>query len=106
MRTIFYGDIHGCLEEFKELRAKLKITQGDREISLGDILDRGFESNAALKYVRENSIELVLGNHEYKYIRYKKHEQTKKESGKKNPMHFTDEELNIFISSILKILYS
>ena len=29
MRTIIYGDIHGCLEEFKTLRNELKITKED-----------------------------------------------------------------------------
>ena len=96
MRTIIYGDIHGCLKEFKTLRHELKLTSKDREISVGDILDRGPSSNAALTYARENDIELVMGNHEYKYLRFNKHEQNSKLTGKKNPMIFDKEKLSIY----------
>ena len=96
MRTIIYGDIHGCLEEFVNLRKELNIQDSDREISVGDLLDRGPFSNEVLKYVRENKIEIVLGNHEYKYLRYKKHDEKFQETGKKNPMIFDDEKLKIY----------
>ena len=96
MRTIIYGDIHGCLEEFKSLRSELNLTDEDREISVGDILDRGEESNATLTYAREQKIELVLGNHEYKYLRFSKHEESSKQTGKKNPMVLNDEKLTIY----------
>ena len=96
MRTIVYGDVHGCLEEFKSLRFELNITSSDREISVGDLLDRGPYSNATLTYARENNIELVLGNHEYKYLRYEKHEVNTKATGKKNPMLLNDEKLEIY----------
>ena len=96
MRTIIYGDIHGCLEEFVNLRKELNIQENDREISVGDLLDRGPFSNEVLKYVRENKIEIVLGNHEYKYLRYKKYDEKFQETGKKNPMSFDDEKLKIY----------
>ena len=96
MRTIIYGDIHGCLEELKELRSELKITKYDREISVGDILDRGESSNAALRYIREQNIELVMGNHEYKYVRYYKHEIECQLTGRENPIKFDDEKLSIY----------
>lgn len=96
MRTIIYGDVHGCLDEFKTLRSELNLTNDDREISVGDLLDRGPLSNATLTYARENDIELVLGNHEYKYLRYANHEATLKATGKKNPMTFNDEKIEIY----------
>lgn len=96
MRTIIYGDVHGCLEEFKTLRAELKITKDDIEILVGDLLDRGPRSNEVLAYARENELRLILGNHEYKYLRYKKHEDKSKETGKKNPMFFNEEKRKIY----------
>ena len=96
MRTIIYGDVHGCLDEFKTLRSELNLTNDDREISVGDLLDRGPLSNATLTYARENDIELVLGNHEYKYLRYANHEATLKATGKKNPMTLNDEKIEIY----------
>lgn len=96
MRTIIYGDIHGCLEEFKLLRAELKITAEDREISVGDVLDRGPHSFEMVPYLQKNNIELVMGNHEYTYVRYKKHEFTSKETGKKNPMTINEEKMSVY----------
>ena len=96
MRTIIYGDIHGCLDEFKALRLELDLKDEDREISVGDLLDRGPDSNELLSYARENEIELVLGNHEHKYIRYKKHHEAFLQTGKKNPMTFNEHKMNIF----------
>lgn len=96
MRIIIYGDLHGCLEEFKELRAKVNPSSKDKEIVIGDILDRGPFSNELLSYVVENKIVSILGNHEYKYIRYKRHNDLFLKTGKKNPMHFDAVELEIF----------
>jgi bis(5'-nucleosyl)-tetraphosphatase (symmetrical) len=95
-RTIIYGDLHGCLDEFKLLRAKLKPTQDDNEIIIGDILDRGLYSNELLRYVREHNISSILGNHEYKYIRYKKHQDITDKTGKKNPIILDDEQQYIY----------
>jgi len=96
MRTIIYGDVHGCLDELKLLRKELDITSKDREISVGDILDRGPYSNESLRYIMNEGIELVMGNHEYKYVRYKKHEEAYKQRGKKNPMTLNDEKFTIY----------
>jgi len=38
-KTIIYGDIHGCIEEFENLREKIQPTKEDKEILLGDILE-------------------------------------------------------------------
>ena len=69
-RIIVYGDIHGCLDEFKTLRKKIKIKKSDREIVAGDFLNKGPYSNKVLKYLRKKSIEAIQGNHENKYIQY------------------------------------
>ena len=39
-----------------------------------------------------------MGNHEYKYLRYEKHEENFKKTGKKNPMLLNDEKLEIYNS--------
>ena len=95
-RVIIYGDLHGCLDEFVALREKVQPSANDREIVIGDILDRGPYSNELFQYVRENGIESILGNHEYKYLRYKKHEDNAIKTSKKNPMTFGDKKLEIF----------
>lgn len=40
IRTIFIGDIHGCLDELEELVATLSITASDRVIVLGDLINK------------------------------------------------------------------
>jgi len=96
MNIIIYGDLHGCLHEFKTLRSKIKPTTEDKEIVIGDILDRGPFSNELLTYIKENNISSILGNHEYKYLRYKKHLDNFLKTGKKNPMQLKAEEIEIF----------
>ena len=96
MRVIIYGDVHGCLEELQELRDVLNVSAEDREILVGDLMDRGPYSNEVVTYAREEKLEIVMGNHEYKYVRYKKHEQTALETGRKNPMTLNGEKLAIY----------
>jgi len=67
MYYVIYGDIHGCLEEWEELR-KL-IPKNSFEISVGDILDKGPYPVEALRYAKKNKIFTIMGNHEYKHIR-------------------------------------
>ena len=67
MPYVIYGDIHGCLEEWEELR-KL-IPKNSIEISVGDILDKGPYPIEALRYAKKNKIFTIMGNHEYKHLR-------------------------------------
>lgn len=96
MRTIVYGDIHGCLEELKTLRSELNICKDDREILVGDLLDRGPYSNKVVTYAREEKLELVMGNHEYKYVRYKKHALESLRTDRKNPMSLNQAKMAIY----------
>lgn len=87
-RTILIGDIHGCLVEFQELVAKLAITSSDRVICLADFMDKGPEPAATVRFARESGFSAVLGNHEEKHLRWRKHEDRRKANPKyKNPMN-------------------
>jgi predicted phosphodiesterase len=90
MRTIVVGDIHGCLEEFKQLLDKVAYQQKtDRLICAGDLVDRGPDSAGVVAYVRERGFEAVMGNHDEKHVRWARHEERKKGSPTyKNPMKF------------------
>jgi len=106
MRTIVIGDVHGCLDEFRELLKLLSFSKGrDRLVSVGDLVDRGPDSVGCVRFARECGATVVMGNHEEKHIRWRKHEAVRKITGKKNPMRpfpperaaenaaFTDEEM-------------
>jgi len=69
-RDIIIGDIHGCYDELLELLAELAVTDDDRVISVGDLVDRGPKSFEAWKFfeARRNSV-VLMGNHERKHVR-------------------------------------
>lgn len=90
-KLIVYGDIHGCIHEFQKLREQINPQKYDIEVCVGDIITKGAHSLETLRYIQENGILSVLGNHEDKIIRYLKHQ----ESPKKNPVSLDDDEQNI-----------
>lgn len=64
------GDIHGCSVELRELLALL---DERRVVSLGDVLDRGPDPEGCLRLLRDRDAEVVLGNHEEKHLRFRRH---------------------------------
>jgi len=59
------GDIHGYKEEFEILLDKLELTEGDLVICIGDLIDRGPDSQGVLSIVSESDrIFSIKGNHE------------------------------------------
>ncbi len=96
MRTIIVGDIHGCLEEFDELLKTTEFKRGnDRLVLLGDLVDRGPDPVGVVRRARELKAESVLGNHEEKHLRWRRHEfKRRNHPGYRNPMKpFTGERL-------------
>ena len=68
-RTLFIGDVHGCIEELKELLIKASYdSQSDRLIYLGDILNKGPKSAEVLRFVRAQKVECILGNNEVGFL--------------------------------------
>ena len=67
-RTIFIGDVHGCLEELVEMHVFLKITPKDRVILLGDMINKGPNSHGVVHFSREKGYEAIMGNHEENYL--------------------------------------
>lgn len=74
MRTIVIGDIHGCFNELKTLILSLEEKQEynkdtDKLVFLGDYIDRGEDSRAVIKFIRERqkdnkNVIALKGNHE------------------------------------------
>lgn len=72
-RTICVGDIHGCLEEFEELLKTVQYLRNvDRLVLVGDLIDRGPDSVGVVRKARELNLEVTMGNHEYKFLRWYK----------------------------------
>jgi len=88
VRTLVIGDIHGCLDEFEALLRWVDFRQGaDRLVLCGDLLDRGPDPVGVVRRARELAAESVLGNHEEKHLRWRRHEgRRQREPGYQNPM--------------------
>jgi bis(5'-nucleosyl)-tetraphosphatase (symmetrical) len=70
-RTFVVGDVHGCVDELKELLALAQFEPGlDRLIIAGDIVDRGPDTPGTVAFLHGINAEIVLGNHDEKMFRY------------------------------------
>lgn len=59
------GDIHGCFSRLEDELGRLCFDQDkDFLVSVGDLVDRGPESEAAVEWVKKSWFKHVLGNHE------------------------------------------
>lgn len=64
-RDLVVGDIHGCFSLLKAELQKLGFDpEFDRLFSVGDLIDRGDESDMVLEAVSRYGIKAVRGNHE------------------------------------------
>ena len=70
MTVAIFGDVHGCLDELALLLNQLKDV--DTIVSVGDLTDKGPDSNGCLELVVERGIILVNSNHDDKYIQFLK----------------------------------
>lgn len=71
MRAVF-GDIHGCIEELRLLHRQL-VALGIREFwHAGDLIDRGPDSGAVVRFCIDQGIRGVRGNHEAHILEYLK----------------------------------
>jgi serine/threonine protein phosphatase 1 len=64
-RDLIVGDIHGCVDALRFLLAELAFDPArDRLFSVGDLVDRGTDSIAAIELLDKPWFYPVLGNHE------------------------------------------
>lgn len=86
-RCVIVGDVHGCLDEFRALLNLVSFVQGrDRLVQVGDLMDRGPDPVGCVRFARKLGAEVLMGNHEEKHVRFRKHEANRQATGKKNPM--------------------
>ncbi|TWU07572.1 metallophosphoesterase family protein [Stieleria varia] len=68
MRTLAFGDIHGCYRSLDALASFASFESDDRIITLGDYVDRGPDSRRVIEWLIDRQTSGVLlslrGNHE------------------------------------------
>ena len=68
-RQIVIGDIHGCWDELRDLLDVLAQSADDALIAVGDLVNRGPDSAAVLRFFRDDPrARSVRGNHEQDHI--------------------------------------
>lgn len=64
-KILIVGDVHGCLDELKELLAKCAFDPSNTTLILvGDLVNKGPYSAETVRYVRSIGALCVRGNHE------------------------------------------
>jgi hypothetical protein len=63
-RTIVVGDVHGCVDELRDLMRTVGYSPGDRLVMVGDLVAKGPDSHGVLQLLREEGALAVLGNHD------------------------------------------
>ena len=77
LHHFFVADIHGCYDEFCKMMEKIhcKISelaipkQNIKIILLGDLINKGPQSEKVLTFARKNKLLSLLGNHELLYLK-------------------------------------
>ena len=70
-RDFILGDMHGCYDLFEAELEKVSFDPAcDRVISVGDLIDRGPNSLACLRLLKEPWFHAVRGNHEIMLLDY------------------------------------
>ena len=72
-RTLAVSDIHGCVDEFKQLLDKVNFNAAeDQLVLLGDYVDRGPASRETVEFVmnlvREKGAIALKGNHDQRFV--------------------------------------
>jgi serine/threonine protein phosphatase 1 len=64
-RDFVCGDIHGCFDLLEKTLSKANFDYHlDRLFCVGDVIDRGIDSQAALFYLEQSWFYCIMGNHE------------------------------------------
>jgi serine/threonine protein phosphatase 1 len=70
IKHVLIGDIHGCFDELQDLLDAVAPASDDCIVALGDVVDRGPDSEKALEFLRDQpNAASLMGNHERKHIR-------------------------------------
>lgn len=67
-RTLLVGDVHGCNDELGDLLAVAGWTPRDELVLVGDLVNKGPDSQGVVQRARELKARAVLGNHDAHFL--------------------------------------
>jgi serine/threonine protein phosphatase 1 len=68
-RTIVFGDIHACHEEWKELLDRLAVGGSDKLVAVGDLVCKGPSTRSTLDLAMSlPNLTCLVGNHELRLL--------------------------------------
>ena len=82
-RVAVFGDVHGALDELKELYCMLEHESLDEVRHSGDLIDRGPDSAGVVDFCFMHGIQGVIGNHEGGFIEHHLNKNSPPGSGDK-----------------------
>ncbi len=87
-KTFVIGDVHGCYDELQDLLSAAGASLSRHRIILvGDMINKGPKSFQVLKWVRDNGVETVIGNHELRFLKGLRQDQSLSPSLKELKSH-------------------
>lgn len=69
-RTLIVGDLHGCREELEDLLEESGFDEGDRLVSVGDLVAKGPDSKGVIRLIQSLGGRAVRGNHDQHCLRW------------------------------------
>lgn len=88
-QTLIVGDIQGCYSGLMALLEKASFNENrDRLIAVGDLLARGEDSNATIRYLMDlgDRFSTVLGNHDLHFLSVSQGIKSAKKSDRLGPL--------------------
>lgn len=86
-RTLIVGDIHGCREELEDLLQESGWEDGDKLVSVGDLVAKGPDSRGVIRLMRKLRGRAVCGNHDQHCLRWWQAERAGRPLPKLKPVH-------------------
>jgi predicted phosphodiesterase len=86
-RTLFIGDVHGCVQELHALLAACAHSGSDRVVLVGDLVAKGPDSAGVVRLARELGALAVRGNHDAHVLAARARGGTRADGRKLKPEH-------------------
>lgn len=86
-RTLFIGDVHGCVQELRDLLTACAHSEYDRVVLVGDLVAKGPDSAGVVRLARELGALAVCGNHDAHVLAARARGGTRPDGRKLKPEH-------------------